>query len=143
MIEACVVDASVGIKLFILEADSPAADMLFSSLAAEPPARFYVPDLFYAECANVLWKYVRHYGYPIKNAYRDLTSLQNLDLLTVSSADLLAPAMKLALAHDISIYDACYAALAYQLKFPLVSADRSLKRNLLGSEIQFLELSEL
>jgi predicted nucleic acid-binding protein len=51
--------------------------------------------------------------------------------------------MELALAHYISIYDACYAALAYQLKLPLVSADQALKRNLVGSEIQILDLSGL
>jgi len=54
----CVVDASVGIKLFLVEKFSDGVDQLFEQLAAEPPARFYVPDLFFVECANVLWKYV-------------------------------------------------------------------------------------
>jgi hypothetical protein len=37
-------------------------------LAAGPPARFFVPDLFYVECANSLWKYVRRHGYPAETA---------------------------------------------------------------------------
>jgi predicted nucleic acid-binding protein len=50
----CVVDASVGIKLFLKEPLSERADILFSRLVDDPPARFYVPDLFFVECANVL-----------------------------------------------------------------------------------------
>lgn len=52
----CVVDASVGVKLFVNEAESELADRLFARLTAQPAAQFYVPDLFYIECANILWK---------------------------------------------------------------------------------------
>ena len=45
----CVVDASVGVKLFLAEEGSDAADALFAQLTESPPARFYVPDLFYSE----------------------------------------------------------------------------------------------
>ena len=45
----CVVDASVGIKLFLVEDLSEQADALFDHLADQPPARFYVPDLFFIE----------------------------------------------------------------------------------------------
>ncbi|HKZ84931.1 MAG TPA: type II toxin-antitoxin system VapC family toxin, partial [Anaerolineae bacterium] len=55
----CVVDASVGIKLFIAEPLSNLADALFAHLAADPPGRLMVPDLFFIECANILWKHVR------------------------------------------------------------------------------------
>ena len=60
----CVVDASVGIKLFVVEELSDAAHRLFRQLTGYRPARFYVPDLFFVECANTLWKYVRRFGYP-------------------------------------------------------------------------------
>ena len=52
-----VVDASVGIKLFVEEEFSEQAHALFSCLAADPPAELYVPDLFYIECTNILLKY--------------------------------------------------------------------------------------
>ena len=54
-----VIDASVGLKLFIDDPLSEVVHDLFCQLAHDPPARFYVPDLFYIEIANVLWKYVR------------------------------------------------------------------------------------
>jgi predicted nucleic acid-binding protein len=56
---ACVVDASVGIKLVIPEALSGEAHALFAHLASDSASRFYVPDRFDLECANVLWKHVQ------------------------------------------------------------------------------------
>jgi len=135
MMGDCVVDASVAIKLFLDEPGSAAADALFAELTQTPPARFYVPDLFYSECANILWKYTRHFGYPVENARQDVTDLLALRLQTISSADLVAPALDLALQYDITAYDACYAALAQQLNLPLVTADGPLRDKLKGSGI--------
>ncbi len=136
MISACVVDASVGIKLFVEEPGSDVADRLFGELANNPLARFYVPDLFFVECANILWKYVRRYGYPPENARQDVADLRALALLTVSTADLIGPALELALTYDITTYDASYAALARQLSLPLITADERLARKLTGAGIQ-------
>jgi predicted nucleic acid-binding protein len=132
----CVVDASVGIKLFLAEDLSDQADRLFGRLAGAPPARFYVPDLFYVECANILWKYVRRFGYPSQNARQDVADLRALALLTVSTADLLDAALELALSYDITVYDACYAALAGRLDLPLMTADDAMARKLAGSGVQ-------
>ena len=139
----CVVDASVGIKLFLVEELSDRADRLFSNLAGYRPARFYVPDLFYAECANILWKYVRRFGYPADNARQDVADLGSLALLTVSTSDLLESTLELALAYDITAYDACYAALARQLELPLVTADTSMARKLDGSDVHVQTLQQL
>ena len=139
MIDACVVDASVGIKLFVMEESSETAHGLFGQLGEDPPARFYVPDLFYVECANILWKYVRRFGYPAESTRQDVADLAALALVTVSTADLL----ELALAYDITAYDACYAALSRQLALPLVTADAPLGRKLAGSDVSLLALQQL
>jgi predicted nucleic acid-binding protein len=143
MIDACVVDASVGIKLFLVEDFSEKAHHLFNGLTSDPPARFYVPDLFYAECANILWKYVRRFGYPSENARQDVVDLQSLALRTVSTADVLEPALDLALTYGISLYDASYAALAQQLDMPLITADLALTRKLGQSSLHVQALHEL
>ena len=137
----CIVDASVGIKLFLAEDGSDEAHHLFAELAAEPPSRFYVPDLFFVECGNILWKYVRHFGYPADNARQDVADLQALKLQTVSTADLLTPAFELAIQYDLTAYDACYAALAQQLSLPLITADAPLLRKLAGSGIEAISLT--
>ncbi len=143
MISACVVDASVGIKLFVEEPLSDVADSLFAELANNPLARFYVPDLFFVECANILWKYVRRFQYPPQNARQDMADLRALALLTVSTADLISPALELAIAYDITTYDASYAALARQLSLPLITADERLVRKLAGSDVQTILLSDI
>lgn len=43
----CVVDASVGIKLFLVEPLADLADALFLHLNDDPPARLHLPDLFF------------------------------------------------------------------------------------------------
>ena len=65
---ACVVDASVGVKLVLVEVLSNEAHALFSHLAKDPAARFFTPDLFDIECANILWKQVRRFGCPLADA---------------------------------------------------------------------------
>lgn len=143
MSDDCIVDASVGVKLFLNEDLSAAADRLFARLTAEPAARFYVPDLFYVECTNILWKYVRRFGYPPENAVRDVADLCALALVTVSTADLIEPALDMALAYDITAYDACYVALAQQLGLPLITVDGALARKLNGSGVIVQPLAEL
>ncbi len=54
----CLVDTSVCIKYFIADPLTAKVNQLFGYLA-NPQTEIFVPDLFYIECANVLWKYVR------------------------------------------------------------------------------------
>lgn len=143
MISDAVIDASVGIKLFVDEPDSPLVDRLFARLVDSPPARFYVPDLFFAECANILWKYVRRFDYPAGDARRSVADLRTFNLRSVSTADLIDVALEIALSFDLSVYDACYAGLARQLDLPLITADRRLQRNLAASGITVHTLFDL
>jgi predicted nucleic acid-binding protein len=143
MIHACVVDASVGIKLFLQEEGTEQATRLFQTLAQEPSARFYVPDLFFIECANILWKYARRFDYPAENAHQDLVDLRALALRSISTADLISPALDLALENNITAYDACYVALAKGTSLPLITADRPLARKLANSNANVLLLKDV
>jgi predicted nucleic acid-binding protein len=131
----CVVDASVGIKLFLVEPLSDRVDVLFDHLADTLPARFYVPDLFFVECANILWKYVRRFGYPPDVARQDAADLVRLPVRPVPTAVLAEPALSFAIAREITAYDAAYVVLANRLSLPLVTADEALVRNLAGSGV--------
>lgn len=138
----CVMDASVGVKLFLVEPLSDRADALFAHLAEQPPIQLYVPGLFFVECTNVLYKYVQWHGYPAQNAHRDLADLLRLPLHTISTQDLIGEALALAIAHKITAYDATYAALSRQLSLPLVTADELLARRLAGSLLDVRWLGE-
>lgn len=125
-----VVDASVAIKLFVPEPLTEQAETFFATLAIHPASRLYVPDLFFSECANILWKYVWRAGYPAEDARQDVADLLALAVHGVSTATLAAEALEIALAHRVTVYDACYVALAAQLQAPLLTADEALVRKL-------------
>ena len=119
-----VVDASVGIKLFVDEPLSERAQALFNKLTEDPPAELYVPDLFYIECANILLKYMRRFGRSLKDSQADLADLNTLSLKTVSTAELMEAALLLASERNLTAYDACYAILARQMNINLITADK-------------------
>ena len=137
---ACVVDASVGIKLVLTEALSSQAHALFDHLARDPAARFYVPDLFDIECANILWKHIQRSRYPIADAQLNLATLSALALQRLSVSTLATDALAVAASHGISAYDACYVAAAQRLGVPLITADSRLVAKLAGTPFAVLDL---
>lgn len=123
-----VVDASVGIKLFVDEDYSDKVHTLFEQLAADPPANLYVPDLFFIECTNILLKYTRRFGRSLEDSRADLVDLGRLSLRVVPTAELMEDAFLLGAEQNITAYDACYAVLASRLSLPLVTADEPLAK---------------
>ncbi len=121
-----VIDASVALPLFIQGPLSEAAAAVFDRLTDDPPARLCVPDLFYIEVTNVLWKYVRWQGLDPALAQDFVAQLGRLYLQPTPTADLMEDALSLAVDHTISAYDACYVALAQRQGLPLLSADTKL-----------------
>jgi predicted nucleic acid-binding protein len=135
-----VIDASAGIKLFIDEPLSDSAHALFAQIAL-PLTRFFTPDLFYIECTNVIWKYVRRGGMPAADAAVAVEQLGRLGLRAVPTASLISSAFMIADAYDVTAYDAVYAAVAQQVRAPLITADERLVRQLRGSEIEVRQLT--
>jgi predicted nucleic acid-binding protein len=128
MILRCVMDASVGIKLFIEEEFSDKVQRLFAKLTEDPQAEIHVPDLFYIECANILLKYTRRFDRPLKDSQADIKDLGKLALKTTSTMELIEDALQLASEKKLTAYDACYAVLAQKLGLPLITADAPLAK---------------
>ena len=124
----CVLDASVGIKLFVEEEFSDKVQRLFAKLAEDPQAEFHVPDLFYIECANILLKYTRRFDRPLEDSLADLKDLNELALTVTSTTELIEDALKLANERKLTAYDACYAVLAQKLEMSLITADAPLAK---------------
>ena len=123
-----VIDASVAAKWFLPASGEPLAAEARQLLTryAAGQIRFAVPDLFWAECANILWKAVRQ-GRCRRSAADDaIQALRKQNLPTTSSAELLEDAFSLAATFDRTVYDCLYVALALRLKAPLVTADSRL-----------------
>ena len=143
MSEILVIDASVAIKWFVIEPLSERADALLARLAETPAITLYAPDLLYAECANILWKYVWRYGYSPEDACADLLDLTGLAIQSVPTANLVNEALPIAVTHHVSAYDACYAALARLLDAPPVTADEALARKIPADLVRLQWLGEM
>lgn len=127
-----VVDASVVLKWFLLEANSEAADFLLEKFLNNE-AELLVPDLMLVETASALWKRVM-IG---KELSADEATLIYQDLLTlplsfISSGTVAEAALQLALKHNHSVYDALYCALAIERGCDFVTADWKLTNKLHG-----------
>lgn len=138
-----VIDASVGIKLFADEPLSDVADALFARFAREGDMHFWVPDFFFVECANLLWKHVRQSKISEAKAERCLRRLVGMELHAVVAEDIVVDALCLATRYDISVYDASYLAVARHVAAPLVTADERLVRKVGESGIPVIPLVDL
>lgn len=125
----CVVDASVCIKQFVPDPLSAKAQQLFAHLA-NPQNEIYIPDLFYIESANTLWRYVRAGQLTASQVQANLATLKALSLRVVSTAELMEEAVNIAIAYGIPAYDASYVALSHRVSSPLLTLDQKLVNTL-------------
>jgi predicted nucleic acid-binding protein len=123
-----VIDASVAAK-WILPASGEtltreALELLKRYAAGE--LRFVVPDLFWAELANILWKAVRRDRLSGASAEGALHTMRDRSFPSVSSHALLVEAFAIATAFDRTVYDALHVALAVDCKAQLITGDERL-----------------
>ncbi len=123
-----VIDASVAAKWSL-----PPAEERFAEEALELLRRyktgevqFIVPDLFWAELANVLWNAARRGRITRAAAEIALFSAQEEQFSTVSSQTLLGEAFTIAATFDRPVYDSLYVALAIISKTTFITADEKL-----------------
>lgn len=123
-----VLDASVAAKWFLPAESETLTDeaLLLLQRYVKGEIRFLVPDLFWAETANILWKAVRQGRTTKSSAQLALTSLAKRKLPTVSSLGLLPQAFAIANAFDRTVYDSLYVALAIESNAHFVTADQRL-----------------
>jgi len=120
--QALVLDASVGVKWFSAKAEQSlrqALQIRDGHVAGD--LQVLVPDLFYYEVANAI---VHKKHIPADAVQSAVASLFALGLQTASvETALLETSTGLARKFDITVYDACYVALAKQAECPLVTAN--------------------
>lgn len=124
-----VLDTNICIKQFIADPLTPKVNQLFDHFN-DPKAEFFIPDLFYVECANTLWKYVKANLYNAEQIKADLTDLKALRFTVISNKELITEAVDISLNYGISAYDASYVALSNQVNAPLLTLDQRLVNSL-------------
>ena len=124
-----VVDASVGIQQFISSPLLHKTKQLFADLD-HSIIEIHVPDLFYVESANILWKYIRTGQLTLRQVQGNLSVLKAYPLEVVSTVELMETAVNIAVSHNISAYDATYVTLSENVKAPLLTLDKKLLNSL-------------
>ena len=125
---AVVLDASVAAKWFLPAEGETLAEEALALLRdyGAGNVRLIVPDLFWAEVGNLLWKAIRQGRCTKTAADSGLKSLRELKLPTTSSVELVEAAFEIALTFDRTVYDSLYVALAVQSQGQFVTADERL-----------------
>ena len=121
----CVIDASAIVPVIANDSCSVRAERWFEA-AQDTLGDCLTVDLFDAECANALWKRVRWVPWPIEDAAVALDRVLALPFRRVAVGVVVGDALRLAVGLGLSVYDACYVALAVASGLPLVTADRRL-----------------
>jgi predicted nucleic acid-binding protein len=129
-----VVDASVAAKWVLSEPEEPLTQEARQLVAmhAVQQLRLFVPDLFWAEVGNVLWKAVRRQRMSPEVASAALEKLRELGLSAFPSAELVSTALRIASACNRSVYDSVYVALSVISGTVLITADEKLVNALAG-----------
>jgi predicted nucleic acid-binding protein len=127
-LNALVLDASVALKWAIPSAREPLTDESLRLLKryVDSEVEFIVPDVFWAEVGNVLWKGTGQRRWRQDEAEAVAADMKARDFATVSSFILLPEALRIAFAYDRSVYDCLYVALAVQSKTDWITADERL-----------------
>jgi predicted nucleic acid-binding protein len=123
-----VLDASVAAKWFLPPEREPFFDKAEGVLRRfrSGDCRLLVPDLFWSELGNILWKAVRVGRIPGASCEAAVQALEHVGIATFPCFPLLKDAIALALAFDRTVYDALYVALAVVSDVPLLTADERL-----------------
>ena len=118
-----VIDASVVVKWFIEESDSPQALQLKDD-HIKGAAILLAPTLLLYEVANVLLFSRLFSSAGIKKSILDLYNLE-IDFIN-PAPDITSQAIELAYPRKITFYDASYLAIAKAFDIKLITADRKL-----------------
>jgi predicted nucleic acid-binding protein len=123
-----IVDASVVAKWVLPGIHEPLADEASELLVqyVDGKIQLVVPDLFWAEMGNFLWKAARTRRCDLSDAQMGLAELSKYRITTISTKPHLDFAFVIATAFDRSVYDSLYVALAVSFKSHLVTADEKL-----------------
>jgi predicted nucleic acid-binding protein len=123
-----VLDASVAVK-WLLPADTEplhteSMDLLRRFQRVE--IGLVVPEFFWIEISNVLWKRTRSSTVTKSTAQSLYRDMQTKGLKTIWSTRLIPAAFEIAATYERSVYDSLYIALAKDMETFLITADEKL-----------------
>ena len=129
-------DASVAVKWMMPSTREPLREeaVHLAKMRSAGQLDFIVPDFFWIELGNVLWKAVRSSRVSAQEFEAAQQLLQTSDIRSFPSRQLLPSALLIALEFNRTVYDSLYVALAKDASVQLITADEKLV-NAVGSRL--------
>ena len=133
-------------RLLVLDASAAIEAVLGRSRALEivehleHADRVAVPDLYFAEIANALWKYVRNGDLPLEDAQTMLSIATSLPDDVLPARELATEALAAATAFDHPVYDALYAVTARREGAAVCTIDQRLAKLLEAMRVPTITL---
>lgn len=123
-----VLDASVAAKWLLPPPHEPLRDEALQIARGynERQYEIFIPDVFWAEIANFLWKAARSSRCTPAEARTALEIIFDYSFQSTSSISLLPGAFDIATLYDRPVYDCLYVALAQKIGGELITADEKL-----------------
>lgn len=114
-----VIDANVAIKWVLPEIYSDRA----LSLLDDEQDEFLVPDFFFSEITNILWKRTQRGELTLESAAEKLSEIKQVDFTVFGSFDLVSQALVTAAQIQQAVYDCVYLTLAINNRCQMITAD--------------------
>jgi predicted nucleic acid-binding protein len=125
-----VVDANVAIKWVLTEIYTDNASRLLSNSYT-----LFVPDFFFSEIGNILWKQVRFKLLTPEEAQWSYHQIVITPLQIYQSQLLVPLGLDIAIRTQQAVYDCVYLALAVQQKCQMMTADERFFNSLRGDSL--------
>jgi predicted nucleic acid-binding protein len=128
-----VLDASVVVEAVVRLTYPEQAREVFEAAASGANVELWAPDLVLPESASAIRSLVYRGDIDRSEADYAIESIAGMPLLVVGTRSLIEDAWKLI--DSVTVYDACYAVLARQLRGTMITADAPLVRALQGKSV--------
>ncbi len=126
-----VIDANIAIKWVINEVYTDISLRLLD----DDRNILLIPDFFFPEITNILWKKVRKGEITLKQAQEMLNELKKVNLQISESYPLMSNALNIAVRIQQAVYDCVYLSLAIKNNCQMVTADNRFVNALKGDEL--------
>jgi predicted nucleic acid-binding protein len=103
-----VINARVGAKWFLTDEPFSALALELLRSATIGATDFIVPDLFFSECGNILWKAARRQRLSAEETLAAIQVIGDLQTLAVPASGLLARTLQIARTYDRTFCDSLY-----------------------------------
>jgi len=142
---AAVLDASITATWFLPDEASEASDDAYAQMRRGALV-FHAPELWLWECGNIISNAVKRRRLTAADAllaWSAVDSIRTRVVFAEPQPGHVSAALKLALDHGLSVYDAAYLRLASSLGLPLLTSDRALGRAASANGVRALSLKDL